>query len=105
MANLFTPIESAVGHEVFEELLRGGACRLERIVSTGQTTPAGQWYDQDAHEWVVLLSGHARLRFEDQDELLDMQPGDYVNIPAHRRHRVESTDTNHPTVWLALHYT
>jgi cupin 2 domain-containing protein len=33
-----------------------------------------------------------------------MNPGDFVNIPAHRRHRVECTSTAEPTVWLAFHY-
>ena len=90
--------------ETVQELLRGGNFRLQRIVSTGQTTPEGQWYDQDTDEWVLLLSGAARLRFDGEDELLPMQPGDYVNIPAHVRHRVEWTDPDRETVWLALHF-
>jgi len=90
--------------ELIEELLDGGPFELERIVSTGQTTPVGQWYDQERDEWVVLLSGAARLVFEDEAEPIEMRPGDYVNIEAHRRHRVEWTDPTRPTVWLALHY-
>ena len=73
--------------ELFEPLLEGGPFRLERIVSTGQMTPAGEWYDQDWPEWVALLTGAARVRFADPDELIDLRPGDAVNIPAHRRHR------------------
>jgi cupin 2 domain-containing protein len=103
-ANLFAPVADAKGVEVLEQLLQGRQFRLERIVSTGQTTPPGQWYDQATHEWVVLLSGSARLRLEGDDDLLDLSPGDYVNIPARRRHRVEYTDPNKETVWLALHY-
>ena len=90
--------------EDLEELLSGRSFRLERIVSTGQVTPEGQWYDQETDEWVLLLFGAARLRFEDKAALLEMQAGDYVNIPAHRRHRVEWTDPDQQTVWLALHY-
>ena len=78
--------------------------RIERIVSTGQASPPGFWYDQDWGEWVVLLSGAARLRFADEDEPRHLGPGDWVDIPAHCRHRVEWTDPDQPTVWLAVHY-
>jgi cupin 2 domain-containing protein len=78
--------------------------RLERIVSAGHATSPGQWYDQDTNEWVVVLSGRAGLRFEDESEPRVMGRGDYVLITAHRRHRVEWTDPDEPTVWLALHY-
>ncbi len=76
--------------------------RIERIVSRGHVTPPGEWYDQDTHEWVVLLTGSATLTFEDRSETL--AAGDHVLIPAHRRHRVEWTDPAQPTVWLAVHY-
>jgi cupin 2 domain-containing protein len=77
--------------------------RIERIVSTGQASPPGFWYDQPDDEFVVLLTGGARLRFEDGEVTLDMKPGDWVEIPAHVRHRVESTQADPPTVWLAVH--
>lgn len=90
--------------EILEELQRiAGAVRVERIVSTGQATPAGQWYDQPWGEWVLLVSGQARLRFASECQERVMGPGDYVWIPAHCRHRVEWTDPNCQTVWLALH--
>jgi len=104
VGNLFDPIPPGVTEEFFQVLLATGAFRLERIVSAGQATPPGEWYDQDDHEWVVLLSGGAGLRFEDEPELRVLHPGDYLLIPAHRRHRVEWTDPEAPTVWLALHY-
>ena len=100
--NLFEKLPQACADEVIEQLAGGGEFTLQRIVSTGQTTPAGEWYDQESEEWVVLLSGAARLRFEDGDEFKEMQPGDYVHIPAHCRHRVEWTSEE--TVWLALHH-
>ncbi len=102
--NILTPPAVPPSAETFEGLLRGENFKLERIVSTGQATPQGQWYDQDTDEWVLLLSGAARLRFDGEDELLAMQPGDYVNIPAGVRHRVEWTDPDRAAVWLALHY-
>jgi cupin 2 domain-containing protein len=104
VANLFDPTPSGVTAEFLQVLLETGDFRLERIVSAGQATPPGEWYDQDAHEWVVLLSGSAGLRFEDEPEPRVLSPGDYLLIPAHRRHRVEWTDPEAPTVWLALHY-
>lgn len=78
--------------------------RLERIVSTGHATPPGQWLDQDTNEWVAVLRGRAALRFEDEEGPRVLGPGDCALIPAHRRHRVEWTDPDEPTVWLALHY-
>jgi len=102
--NLLSPLAPSPADEVFEELLRGSGFRLERIVSTGQATPEGQWYDQDADEWVLVLSGSAGLRFEGEEHPRELRPGDYVDIPAHQRHRVEWTDPHEPTVWLALHY-
>ena len=104
MANLFDPISPDTAEEIIQVLLSTGNFRLERIVSHGQATPPGQWYDQDTCEWVVLLSGGAGLRFEDEAEPRVLSPGDYLLIPAHRRHRVEWTDPETPTVWLALHY-
>jgi cupin 2 domain-containing protein len=77
--------------------------RIERIVSTGQASPAGFWYDQPDDEFVVLLSGSAVLRFEEGDRLMPMAPGDWVEIAAHVRHRVEETDRDRPSVWLAVH--
>lgn len=102
--NIFAGLNAQGREEALETLLEGGEFRLERIVSTGQRTPEGEWYDQEADEWVVMLTGGARLRFEDGDAALELAPGDYLHIPAHRRHRVEWTDPEAPTVWLALHY-
>ena len=102
--NIFAPLPASSPSEIFTGLLDGQSFKLQRIVSTGQTSPPGQWYDQDTHEWVLLLSGAARLRIDGEDRLLQMQPGDYVDLPAHLRHRVEWTDPDQETVWLALHY-
>lgn len=101
--NLFASIPRDTDKELFETLLDTTPLRLERIVSTGQSTPADEWYDQDRHEWVVLLSGRARLVFDD-DSSLELSSGDFLNIPAHKRHRVDWTSPDEETVWLALHY-
>lgn len=102
--NLFASLPAGGTDEVVEALLEGGGFTLERIVSTGQGTPAGQWYDQERSEWVVLLRGSAALRFEGAAAPLVMAPGDWIEIPARCRHRVEWTDPSGPTVWLALHH-
>lgn len=102
--NLFSQNLDSSVKEIFETLLSTDSFKLERIISTGQSTPPGEWYDQDTHEWVILLSGSAGLLFKGENETLVMQPGDFVHIPAHHLHRVEWTDTEHKTVWLALHY-
>ena len=102
--NLFAGLpEGPQPGEALEVLLAGGGFRLVRIVSTGQATPDGEWYDQADHEWVVLLKGAAGLRFADEAAERVLSPGDWVRIPAHRRHRVTWTAAGEVTVWLALH--
>ena len=83
------------------ELLSAEDVRVERIVSFGQVSPEGFWYDQDENEWVLLLEGSATLGFED-GSTQDLKPGDHLNIPAGQRHRVEKTDQKGRTVWLAV---
>jgi cupin 2 domain-containing protein len=101
--NLFHDIPETLPDELIQILQQGGGVRIERIVSQGHASPAGFWYDQPEDEWVILLRGAARLRF-DNEQTFDLSPGDYVIIPAHTRHRVEWTDPNVQTVWLAVHY-
>ncbi len=102
--NLFVPPAGRWTDEVTETLLQTAGFRLERIFTTGQVTPEDQWYDSPRAEWVVLLSGAARLQLEDESRRIEMRPGDYVLIPPHCRHRVAWTDPDLPSVWLALHY-
>ena len=78
--------------------------KLERIISEGQATPPGQWYDQDWDEWVVLLKGGAGIFFEGDEAIGILKPGDYIYIPAHQKHRVEWTDPQEKTIWLAIHF-
>lgn len=87
--------------ERFTTLLASSAFRLERIVSYGHPTPAGQWYDQPGPEWVLLARGTARLQF-DPGAPLDLVAGDHLLIPARARHRVEAVSED--AVWLALHF-
>lgn len=103
MKNIFENVPESVSEE-FETIFETKHLRLERIVSSGQSTPAGEWYDQDKDEWVVLIKGSAGLSFEDRENTVVMKPGDYIHIPAHKRHRVEWTDPSQKTIWLALHY-
>ena len=104
MNNLFSNIPSDLPDEVVEILLKTKSLRIERIVSHGHASADDSWYDQQQHEWVLLLQGEAKLRFDDDAELLTMKPGDYTNIPAHRRHRVEWTTPTEPTIWLVILY-
>ncbi|MFA6173560.1 MAG: cupin domain-containing protein [Kiritimatiellales bacterium] len=100
--NLFDQIPVGTAQEIFTELVSSLNVRVERIVSFGQASPDGFWYEQTENEWVLLLEGSAQLRFE--DKLVDLTPGDYLNIPPGARHRVEKTDENRRTVWLAVFY-
>ncbi|OWK39171.1 cupin domain-containing protein [Fimbriiglobus ruber] len=103
-ANLFRDLPAHLPDEVVQTLTAAGAVRVERIISLGHTSPPGFWYDQPQHEWVTLLTGAATLRFEDEDQPVDLRPGDFLTIPARRRHRVEWTTPDEPTIWLAVHF-
>ena len=97
--------DSPEGSESSLPLLETDLLKLERITSYAHATPAGEWYDQERDEWVLILQGRAGLSFAGQERIVEMNPGDFVHIPAHVRHRVEWTDPHGQTVWLALHYT
>jgi len=100
--NLFDLPKILPADELFEPLLPDRGVLIERIISTGQVTPEGDWYDQERDEWVVLLQGEAAISYED-GRVLELRPGDCVLIPAHERHRVERTSSDPPCIWLAVH--
>ena len=104
MRNLFADLSRDLSEELVDVLAEGNRLRIERIVSTGHASPVGFWYDQDQAEWVAVLKGEAKLLFAGDEEPYPMKAGDQVTIPAHRKHRVEWTSENEPTVWLAVYY-
>ncbi|MFL9961364.1 cupin domain-containing protein [Paraburkholderia sediminicola] len=95
---------SPAADEQIDALVEQGGVTIERIVSTGQASPPGFWYDSPRAEWVVLLSGAATLEFEGRPTPHPMKPGDHVLIEAHCRHRVAWTSDTEPSVWLAVYY-
>ena len=103
MANIFGARPEKFDQEVFEELIRDKHVRIERILSRGHSSPESGWYDQEENEWVIVLEGSGALVFEDGREVI-LNTGDYLNIPAHTRHRVSRTDPDVVTVWLAVFY-
>jgi cupin 2 domain-containing protein len=98
--NIFARIPQNLETEVFELLAGNNAVTIERIVSKGQKS---SWYDQERNEWVMILRGKAVLSFEDQTSV-QLNEGDYINIPSHKKHRVSWTDPDNETIWLAVHY-
>jgi cupin 2 domain-containing protein len=102
--NLLYPLPDARLAERVDVLLTRPRLRIERIVSVGQASPLGFWYDQEEAEWVLLLAGAARLHFADEAEARLLGPGDCIEIAPHRRHRVDWTDPTIPTIWLAVFY-
>ncbi|MCF7848988.1 MAG: cupin domain-containing protein [Kiritimatiellales bacterium] len=104
--NLYEGIPEELPGELSSVLEQSESVKIERIVSDGHASPEGFWYDQPRNEWVLLVSGSAVLSVEQEGEVsrVDLAPGDHLLIPAHRRHRVESTAATEKTVWLAVHF-
>lgn len=103
MSNLFEQLPDQLPEELFTDLIKTPNVRIERILSQGHSSPASGWYEQDEHEWVIVLRGTGRLGYEDGSEVL-LQAGDYVNIPAGVKHKVLWTAPEEVTVWLAVFY-
>lgn len=100
--NLFSLPDPLPSEEQFDDLIPDLGVKIERIISTGQTTPQGQWYNQDRDEWVVLLQGQATITYENGNTA-SLTSGDHLFIPAHQKHRVAYTSTDPPCIWLAVH--
>ena len=103
MNNIFKDIPPTQKDEFFENILSKGGLKIERIVSKGHISPEFGWYDQDSDEWVIVLEGEAVLSFEEGEDIR-LKKGDFINIPAHTKHRVSWTTKSEETIWLAIHY-
>ena len=101
--NLFADLPTGLASEFFTTVLESSCIRIERIVSQGHVSPKDFWYDQDQHEWVMVLKGRARLCVEDR--VVEMEAGDFIHIPAQTKHRVDWTTPDELTIWLAVYYT
>lgn len=101
--NIYQHLPPATYQEQFEDIHKSKGIRIERIVSIGQATPEGEWYDQDWDEWVMLLKGQAGILIYGEEKIRVLSPGDYIFLPARLKHRVEWTSLNEPCIWLALH--
>jgi cupin 2 domain-containing protein len=103
--NLFSELPAtALQDEQFTKLLERPELRIERIVSSGQSSPPDFWYDQQGGEWVLLIQGEAKLRFADEAEAHHLKTGDFIEIAPRRQHRVDWTPADQTTIWLAIHY-
>ena len=102
ISNIFNLPELLPNEELFETLRSTDNMVIERIISSGQITPPGQWYDQETDEWVILLQGVAELSYDD-GKRIKIKAGDYIFIKAHQKHRVEYTSSSPPCIWLAVH--
>ena len=101
--NLFESIPATSKEEIFQTLAEGTTCKIERIISYGHTSAEDFWYDQEEHEWLLLLEGEAIIAFDDGLEVA-LNKGDALNIKAHQRHQVRYTAKDKPTIWLAVFY-
>ena len=103
MGNIFSPLPENIGKEVFDALVQHENVRIERIISKGHTSPDDDWYDQSENEWLIVLEGSGAILFEDGNTV-NLNKGDYLNIPSHSKHKVTWTDPDNVTIWLAVFY-
>ena len=102
--NIFYNIPDMLPEEFVEKIFKTHSLRIERIISKGHISPKDFWYDQEENEWIILLRGSASILFEDEANRVNLFAGDYLNIPAHVKHRVERTEPDAETIWLAIFY-
>jgi len=100
--NLLTNVPTAIPDEIFETIISNPNIKIERIISKGHKSEADFWYDQDKSEWILILKGEAKLQFE--DKTVHLKPGDYLNIAADQKHRIDWTTPEAETIWLAVFY-
>ncbi len=100
--NLLTNIPTLIPNEIFETIISKPNIKIERIISKGHKSEPDFWYDQDQSEWIMIVKGQARLQFEDKS--IYLTSGDYLNIAAHQKHRVDWTTPEEETIWLAVFY-
>ncbi|EAR55160.1 hypothetical protein SKA34_07254 [Photobacterium sp. SKA34] len=103
MMNIFSQLPVKLDNEEFIDLLKTDSVRVERIVSQGHVTPIDEWYDQSENEWIIVLEGKAEITF-DNNEIVTLEKGDHLYIPAHQKHRVSWTEPNKLTIWLAVFF-
>ncbi|MDA3868832.1 MAG: cupin domain-containing protein [Gammaproteobacteria bacterium] len=103
MNNIFDAIPKNLETESFQRLVKSDTVKIERIISRGHSSPDSGWYDQNENEWVMLVQGEATLAFADAASIT-LRTGDFVNIPAHTKHRVDWTTPEIETIWLAVYY-
>lgn len=101
--NIFADIPKQLHEELFENIISKDSLKIERIISKGHISPNSGWYDQENDEWVIVLQGEAVLSFENKEEVR-LKAGDYINIPAHTKHKVSWTLPEKETIWLVIHY-
>ncbi len=102
--SIYSSIPDNISEELIEELVTSKSVRIERIVSEGHASPKNFWYDQPENEWVLVLEGSADILLEGESGPVILQKGDYLNIPAHKKHRIKWTEKNRKTIWLAIFY-
>jgi len=101
--NIFDNIPSNIPEEIIESLIDSNGIKVKRIISKGHISPKDFWYDQDKNEFVIFLKGSAKLLFENDEQII-LSEGDYISIPAQKKHRVEWTDPETETIWVAIFY-
>jgi len=103
VTNIYTDLPEQCPDEIFQTLLKNQNITIERIISKGHSSAVNEWYDQLQDEWIMLIKGQAKLQYKHNSSIILLNPGDYLFIPSHTKHRVHWTDPEMETIWLAIH--
>jgi len=102
-SDIFDNIPKDLTNEFFEDIVLSDNVKIEKIISKGHTSPKDGWYNQEQNEWVIVLKGEGIISFEDEKQIC-LKSGEYINIPAHKKHKVSWTKPDEETIWLAVFY-
>ncbi|MFZ4398615.1 MAG: cupin domain-containing protein [Bacteroidales bacterium] len=101
--NIFDIIQPFSDKELIDILFKNENIIIERIISFGNPSPDGFWYNQPNNEWVILLTGEAEIEYKNGDKIY-LKAGDYLLIPSNQEHRVSYTSKSPNCTWLCFYF-
>ena len=97
--NIFDVKNIDKNKEIVEILKENENVKIEKIISTGQTT---DWMKQEQEEFVMLIQGQAIIEYKNKKQ--ELRAGDTIIIKKNEKHRVAYTSENPCCIWICVFY-